>query len=208
MGETTMFSDYKPPIWPPKQDGVAKKLVSLDDILRYNEIKSGKLHLIGEINTFSIAELIETANEAVHLGCKKLTLHITSPGGEVYPSFALYDHFKMLSGRGIKTTAIVAGYAASAAAMIALQAADIRTCYPSTRFLCHEVRTWGSGMLTTSGIKDEAREMDTLAKMITDVLMKRCGKTEKDVADLIERKEIWMSAEEALKWGLIDKILT
>lgn len=202
-----MINKYKPPIWPPKLD-IPSKFITLDDTLRYDDIKNGRLYLLDCITTFSVAELIQEADVAVRLGNKKLTLQILSPGGEVYASFAMYDYFRSISNKGVKTTAVVLGYAASAAAAIALQAADVRTCYPSTRFLLHEIRRWSfGGVEKTSDLKDETREFDALNKMITDILIKRCGKTEKEISDLTERKEIWLSAKEALDWGLIDKII-
>lgn len=48
--------------------------------------------------------------------------------------------------------------------------------------------------------------MEALEKRIMTILAARCGKDPGLVAKEIERKEIWMSAEEALEWGLIDSI--
>jgi len=49
--------------------------------------------------------------------------------------------------------------------------------------------------------------METLTQMIVKILFQKSGKSEKEVRKLIERKETWMSAEEAKDWGLIDKIV-
>jgi ATP-dependent protease ClpP protease subunit len=73
--------------------------------------------------------------------------------------------------------------------------------------LLHEVSTWGEGMQRGSDLKDEAKEIDVLLEMIIKILSKRCNKSHEEVRKLIERKEVWFSAKEALEWGLVDRII-
>ena len=181
--------------------------MNLDDTLRHHDLERGIIRFTSYIDECTVADVSMESAEILEMGCKKITLHITSPGGGVCSSFAIYDMFKKLSKDGIKIEAIAAGYAASAAAAIILQAANKRMCYPSTRFLLHEVSAWGEGMQKTSALKDEAKEVDTENEMINKILASRCNKSIKEIRQLVNRKEIWMSAKEALKFGLIDKII-
>lgn len=99
------------------------------------------------------------------------------------------------------------GIAASAAAMIILQAGDRRTCTPSTRFLLHEPSRWTFYKSETlSNLVDEAQEMKAITNQIAKIMSEKTGHSIEELMNLISRKEVWMSAEEALKWGIIDKI--
>jgi len=179
----------------------------LEDILKLNDIKNGRINIIGSISPFEASDWLSSIYKAVEFGNKVITIRIISPGGEVYPSFAIYDNLRLISKKGIKIEAIVEGFAASAAAAIVLQAADVRKCLPSSRFLLHEVSRWAFGSEKASDLKDEAKEIEILTNMIINILSERSGKSVSDVKNLVERKEIWFSAQEALDWGLIDEII-
>jgi len=187
---------------------ILPKSANLDDIIRYRDLERGTIRLCSYIDAYTANSISTETAEILKFGCKKITLHITSPGGGVYASFAIYDILRELSKGGIKIEAIAEGYAASAAAAIVLQAADKRMCYPLTRFLLHEVRTWGEGLQRNSDLKDEAKEINACDEMVNKILADRCNKDIKEIRQLINRKEVWMSAKEALKFGLIDKIIT
>jgi len=183
------------------------QLTSLDDIIRYKDLKRGIIRVYSYIDESLVHQVSLETMEILELGCKKITLHIASPGGGVYSSFAIHDILRKLSKDGIKIEAIVEGYAASAAAAIILQAADKRMCYQLTRFLLHEVRTWSDGFQRNSDLKDEAKEVGIIDEMVNKILADKCNKSIKEIRQLVNRKEVWMSAKEALKFGLIDKII-
>ena len=48
--------------------------------------------------------------------------------------------------------------------------------------------------------------MNRITDLIVKILADRCGKTEEEVRETIRLREVWMSPEDAKKWGLIDKI--
>ena len=177
------------------------------DIFLLDNINKGKINIIGAITSFDVDNWIDVIDRAVEVGNKTITLHITSPGGEVYASYALYDHLRMVAKSGVKIEAVVNGYAASAAAAIVLQAADVRKCMPSARLLLHEVSRWAFGPEKTSDLLDEAKELKVLTDMIVNTIAKKSKKSIKEVMKLIERKEVWFSAQEALEWGLVDEIV-
>lgn len=175
--------------------------------LRHKDLKSGVLYLHSSIREESTSQLLSEIREVKRRQLPELILVISSPGGGAYYAFAIYDALREIAESGIKVKAIVEGWAASAAAMIVLQAADIRIARPHARFLLHEGRRWiFFAVERTSDLEDEIQEMKEVEKQIVKILSSRCSKTETEVENLIKRKEVWMSSSEALAWGLVDKI--
>lgn len=198
--------DAEPPV---DLEEKAEVSFGYDDWLNYQELNQGIIRLDESIRESNVALL---SREMAYIKRKQLpnvTLIINSPGGGAYYAFALYDALKDLTRDGTtKLTARVEGFAASAAAMIVLQAADVRQARPHARFLLHEARRWVFWAVErTSDLKDEVKEMEALTAQIIKVLSKRCGKTASEVEAFIERKEVWMSTSEALDWGLIDEVV-
>lgn len=185
-----------------------KANLDYNEWLRYQDLLQGIIRLDEPIRDTTVSRLLGELALIERRQLPQLTLIISSPGGGAYNAFALYDRLRELSQKGIKIIAVVDGWAASAAAMIVLQAADERTCYPSARFLLHEARRWIFWAVErTSDLKDEVEEMEKITERILDVLATRCNRTKDEIQRKIERKEIWMSATEAKEWGLIDKII-
>jgi len=182
--------------------------LSYSEWLRYQDLANGIIYLDEPIREHTTSRILKEISEIRRRQLPTVTIIISSPGGGAYYALAIYDALRNLAKKGVKIIALVEGWAASAAAMIVLQAADKRTAYPSARFLLHETRRWVFfAVERTSDLKDEVKEMDALSERIISILAKRCKKTKSEVRNLIERKEVWMSASEAKDWALIDKIV-
>ena len=137
-----------------------------------------------------------------------ITVHLTSPGGSVYHSLAIYDAIVKARQDGFVVNILVEGYAASAASMIVLQAATTRQALPHTRFLLHDLKRWLSvSPEALSEMKDALKEFKIVDKQVRELLGARCGKTAAEVRKAISRKELWMSSTEAVEWGLLDEII-
>jgi len=183
--------------------------VYLEDIIVNRELKNGIINIIGEIDEYRTRDtilLLSEAKRALVKG-KVLTIRLNSEGGNVHNSFAIYDALREVSNLGIKVRIIVEGIAASAAAMIILQAGDERIARPHTTFLLHEPKRWVYfHNESTSQLETEVSEMNRITNEIVKILASRCKKSEEEVRETIRLKEKWMSPEEAKDWGLIDKI--
>jgi len=183
--------------------------VYLEDIIVNRELKNGIINIIGEIDEYRTRDTILLLSEAKRTLVKGevLTIRLNSEGGNVHSSFAIYDALREVSNSGIKVCIIVEGIAASAAAMIILQAGDIRIARPHATFLLHEPKRWVYfHNESTSQLETEVSEMNRITNEIVKILATRCDKSEKEVRETIRLKEKWMSPEEAKDWGLIDKI--
>ena len=184
--------------------------LSLHDALRLDELKKGIFHFRHEIDTCNVEDfLLELKDVRAHPEhYKEITIRLTSPGGNAYHAFGLYAVLRELSFRNVHVKVIVEGMAASAAAMIVLQAADERLALLESSFLLHEPKRWiFFAYESKSDLEDEVTEMKRITDKIVEILSFRCKKSRDEVNKLIERKEVWMSVEDALKWNLIDAII-
>jgi len=193
-----------------KRDVITEPSCDYGDWLRWRDVNNGIIRIDRDINEES-ARIISMELDVVRRHKPKLktfTIKISSPGGEIYGSLTIYDLIRGMSDTGIKSTAIVEGWAASASAAIILQAANVRLCTKSSRFLLHEASQLAFFSDTkASELKDEAKELEIVNNIIFEILANRCGKTFEEVRKIIERREVWLSANDALEFGLIDGII-
>ena len=178
------------------------QLCSLGEYITYSELRRGIVRLSSPIDDLNIGDLL--GQLAFANNYPPITLEIISPGGEIYSAMALYD---VLCNYG-NVTGLVRGYAASAAAMIVLQGCARRLATPSARLLIHEPQMINYHSVTkVTNLEDDTRELQTLQSVIFDILAARTHKSKADLKQFVERHEHWLSATEALDFGLIDAIV-
>jgi ATP-dependent Clp protease protease subunit len=133
---------------------------------------------------------------------KDIHLYINSPGGSVTAGLAIYDTIQYLKP-AVQT--ICLGQAASMGALLlACGTRGKRAALPSARILIHQ--PWGgvSGQAVDIGI--QARELVRIKRLIVQYFAEHAGKSAEEVERDLER-DFYMSADEALQYGIIDKIL-
>jgi len=133
---------------------------------------------------------------------KDVSLYINSPGGSVTAGLAIYDTMQCLRP-DIQT--ICVGQAASMGALLLTAGTEgKRTVLPSSRIMIHQ--PWGgvSGQAVDIGI--QAREILRIKSMMIDYFVKHTGKSSKIISKDLER-DFYMSSDEAVKYGIVDKIL-
>jgi ATP-dependent Clp protease protease subunit len=127
---------------------------------------------------------------------------INSPGGHVESGDTIHDMIRFV---GPRVKMIGTGWVASAGAHIYLGAAkDRRFCLPNTRFLLHQ--PLGGVRGPASDISIEAEEILKMRKRLNEEIARETGQT----IDKIERdtdRNFWMSAEEAVGYGIVHKIV-
>ncbi len=132
---------------------------------------------------------------------KDIALYINSPGGSVYAGMAIYDTMQFIKP---DVSTICVGMAASMGAfLLAAGAKGKRFALPNSRIMIHQPSGGSQGQ--ASDIEIQAREILYLRDRINKILADRTGQTvEKIRAD--SDRDNFMSAEDAVKYGLIDKI--
>ncbi len=132
---------------------------------------------------------------------KDIQLYINSPGGTVTAGLAIYDTIQYIKP-DIQTMCI--GQAASLGALLlASGTRGKRYVLPSSRVLIHQ--PWGGVSGQASDIGIQAREIIRIKKLIIKYFAEHTQKSEDTIAQDLER-DYYMSAEEALEYGLVDKI--
>ena len=134
---------------------------------------------------------------------KPIRVIINSPGGHVESGDTIHD---MIRFCGVEVKAIGTGWVASAGAHIFLGAKkENRLCLPNTRFLLHQPAGGMRGQ--ASDIQIEAEQIIKMRDRVNRMIAKETGQTvEKIVKDT--QRNFWMSAEEAVSYGLVSKIIS
>jgi ATP-dependent Clp protease protease subunit len=134
---------------------------------------------------------------------KDINLYINSPGGSVTAGLAIYDTLQHVKSN-VQT--ICLGQAASMAALILCAGAPgKRLVLPSSRVLIHQ--PWGGAQGQARDIGIQAKEILRLKKLTIDYFVRHTGKDREQIAADMER-DFYMSAEEAVNYGIADKVLT
>lgn len=129
-----------------------------------------------------------------------IKLEICCPGGSVLDGFAIVDKIRSIKNPVI---AFNTGYCASMATVIS-SVCDYAYGSENSSFLIHEVSSGCQGKLATQ--VDDIEFNKALNKRVLSIVAAKCGKTYDEVYDKFKYRDIWMSAEEALEYGLIDEV--
>jgi ATP-dependent Clp protease protease subunit len=134
---------------------------------------------------------------------KDIYLYINSPGGVVTAGMSIYDTMNYIKP---DVVTICMGQAASMGAfLLSSGAKEKRYALPHARIMIHQPLGGAQGQATD--IEIHAKEILRMKKELNEILSQNTGKTLKQIEKDTERDN-FMSAEEAVKYGLIDKVLT
>ena len=134
---------------------------------------------------------------------KDIHLYINSPGGAVTAGMAIYDTMQFIKP---DVSTVCLGQAASMGALILTGgAAGTRYCLPHSRLMIHQPLGGFQGQATD--IEIHAREILRVRERLNDILKKHTGQDLATIETDTERDR-FMEAEEAMKYGLIDKVIS
>jgi ATP-dependent Clp protease protease subunit len=148
-----------------------------------------------------IAQMLFLSNEDAK---KDIHFYINSPGGAITAGLAIYDTMRYL--RCDVATYCVGQAASMGAVLFAGGSADKRFILPNSRVLLHQPLL--SGVLTgpATDLEIEAKEILRLRTRLYDILAEHSGKDAEQVEKDCDRN-LWLEADESIKYGLADKIL-
>jgi ATP-dependent Clp protease protease subunit len=171
----------------------------------YSRLLKERIIFLGEpiddhMANLVIAQLLFLAAEDPK---KEIKMYINSPGGSVTAALAIYDTMQHVKN---DVVTICVGQAASAAAvLLAAGAKGKRFSLPNARVLIHQIMGGAEGQAKDVAI--QTREMLRIKEQVDKILSKHTGqpiaKIEKDTD-----RDFFMVAEDAKKYGIIDKIIT
>lgn len=132
-----------------------------------------------------------------------ITLYINSPGGSVYDGLGLYDVIQIIKSKGIIVRTINIGKACSMASILLMAGTKgYRESTPNSTVMVHEISTYEWGK--TPEILDATKELERLQNLMNNIISTN---SDPELVNLCSRKDLWLGAEDALKYNIIDKIL-
>jgi ATP-dependent Clp protease, protease subunit len=167
-------------------------------------LKERVVFLVGPVNEVSanliVAQLLFLESENPD---KDIFFYINSPGGSVSAGMAVYDTMQFIKP-SVSTLCI--GQAASMGSLLlAAGAKDKRFCLPNSRVMIHQPMGGFQGQ--ASDIEIHAREILYLRQRLNEILAKHTGQDIKTIEKDTDRDN-FMAAEEAVKYGLVDRVLS
>ncbi len=166
-------------------------------------LKERVIFLVGPVNdqmaNLIVAQLLFLESENPD---KDISLYINSPGGSVSAGLAIYDTMQFIKPN---VSTLCTGMAASMGAfLLAAGEKGKRFSLPNSRIMIHQPSGGSQGQ--ASDIEIQAREILYLRERLNSIMGERCGKTSEQIAKDTDRDN-FMSGEEAVAYGLIDKVL-
>ena len=136
---------------------------------------------------------------------RDITMYINSPGGSFTAMTAIYDTMQYIRP-DVQTVCL--GQAASAAAvLLAAGEPGKRLALPNARILIHQPATSDAGRGQASDIEIQAREVLRMREWLEQTLSNHSKQSVEQGSEDIER-DTFLSAQEALEYGLIDQVLS
>ncbi len=166
-------------------------------------LKERVIFLVGEVNDATanliVAQMLFLESENPD---KDISLYINSPGGSVTAGLAMYDTMQFIRP---DVSTMCTGFAASMGAfLLAAGAKGKRLCLPNSRVMIHQVSGGFRGQ--ASDIAIHAKETLFLKQRLNEIMAKHTGQPIETVERDTDRDN-FLSAEDAQKYGIIDRIL-
>jgi ATP-dependent Clp protease protease subunit len=167
-------------------------------------LKERVIFLVGQVEdhmaNLVVAQLLFLESENPD---KDIHLYINSPGGSVTAGLAIYDTMRFV--RPDVSTMCIGQAASMGALLLAGGAKGKRVCLPHSRMMIHQPLGGFQGQATDIDI--HAREILYIRDRLNQILADHTGQPIEKIADDTERDR-FMSGEEAVAYGLIDKVIT
>jgi len=167
-------------------------------------LKERVIFLVGPVNDHSanliVAQMLFLESENPD---KDISLYINSPGGSVSAGMAIYDTMQFIKPH---VSTLCTGLAASMGAfLLAAGEKGKRFSLPNSRIMIHQPLGGAQGQ--AADIEIQAREILYLRERLNTILAERTGKSVDEIARDTDRDN-FMSADAAVAYGMIDKVLT
>jgi ATP-dependent Clp protease protease subunit len=189
-----------------KENDLAQKHAApVAALIQKRFLKERKIFLWGAVTDESAKDITERLLylEAVGPG-KDITFYINSPGGSITAGMAVYDTMKLITS---PITVVVTGMAASMGSILLSGAPKGRRfLYPHSRVLIHQPLISGRMVGPATDINIQAKEMEKLRLELNQILADASGQPLERINRDTDR-DFYLNAEEAIAYGLADKIV-
>ncbi|WP_428377196.1 ATP-dependent Clp protease proteolytic subunit [Lichenicoccus sp.] len=188
----------------PKEPGDNKTLSSPINELESRLFDQRKVLIFGAINDKVARDVTGRLLALAGASDKPIDVYVNSPGGHVESGDTIHDMIRFVDSVA-PVRIIGTGWVASAGALIFVAGVkERRLCLPNTRFLLHQPMGGVRGPAVDIDI--EAREIIKMRERLNRLFSRETGQTYEKVAKDTDRN-YWMSAEEAIKYGMVSRII-
>ncbi|MEJ5154228.1 ATP-dependent Clp protease proteolytic subunit [Gluconobacter wancherniae] len=189
----------------PSEPGDNKTLNSPISELESRLFDQRKVLIFGGINDKIARDVTGRLLALAGASDKPIDIYVNSPGGHVESGDTIHDMIRFVDSVA-PVNMIGTGWVASAGALIyAAGRPERRVCLPNTRFLLHQPMGGVRGPATDIDI--EAREIIKMRERLNRLFARETGQTYEKIAKDTDRN-YWMSAEEAIAYGLVNRVIT
>jgi ATP-dependent Clp protease, protease subunit len=178
---------------------------SLDDHIEKTLLDARRIFLSDAVTSRSANDIIrkfwflELSNPG-----KPITFVINSPGGVIDAGFAIWDQIKSITS---PVTTVVTGLAASMGSVLSLVAPKgKRFATPNARVMIHQPSISGEMQGPATDLEIQAREILRTRDRLIEIYVEATGRSNDEIAKALDRDK-WMTVQEALDFGLVDKII-
>ncbi|MDR0755598.1 MAG: ATP-dependent Clp protease proteolytic subunit [Puniceicoccales bacterium] len=182
------------------------RIASIDLTIQKKFLDDRKVFLWGEIDDDSAKEVTERLIylELENSG-KDISLYINTPGGSITAGMAIYDTMQLIHS---PISVIVTGLAASMGSILLCGAPKgHRYLYPHARVLIHQPLIMGRIEAPAVDIHIQAKEMEKSKEELNKILANASGQSLDKIMKDTDR-DFYLNAEEAIAYGLADKIVS
>jgi ATP-dependent Clp protease, protease subunit len=188
----------------PKEPSDNRTLTSPINELESRLLRQRQVLIFGAINDKVARDVTGRLLALAHEGDAPINVFVNSPGGHVESGDTIHDMIRFVNALA-PVRIVGTGWVASAGALIFLAGErKNRVCLPNTRFLLHQPMGGVRGPATD--IEIEAREIIKMRERINQIIARETGQSYEKVAEDTDRN-YWMGAEEAIAYGMCDRIV-
>ncbi len=189
----------------PRHDNKSTIPSKMADRIEHSLLEARRIFISDAVDSHTANEIIRKLwyLELTDPG-KPILFVINSPGGAVDSGFAIWDQVKMITS---PVTTLVTGLAASMGSILSLCAAPGRRfATPHSRIMIHQPLLSGVIKGQATDLEIQAREMLKTRNGLIEIYVEATGKDFATIEKAIDR-DTWMTAKEALEFGLLDRVV-
>lgn len=138
-------------------------------------------------------------------GCKELTIHINSVGGDAYASISIHNRLRELANNGMDITCVVDGVAMSGGSLI-MCAADTIKVNPSSIVMIHDCWTYVWSSADSSALRKLADSLDIINESQAEIYVRKTGKDVDEIRKLMSATT-YLTGRKAVENGFADELI-
>ncbi|MEJ0045521.1 MAG: ATP-dependent Clp protease proteolytic subunit [Rhodospirillales bacterium] len=197
--------DIPEPEGPEQKEPEGPRNLGVVNELEHRLLKQRKVLIFGAINDRIARDVTGRLLALASASAEPIDVYINSPGGHVESGDTIHDMIRFVDGEA-PVRVIGTGWVASAGALIFLAGKkERRFCLPQTRFLLHQPMGGVRGPAVDIDI--EAKEIVKMRERLNRLIARETGQTYERVARDTDRN-YWMSAEEAIAYGMLSRVIS